>query len=292
MTRSARQQYAHIGDVVATTFKDVKSYFNGLMHTNGIASGFSCLDTLTGGFRASELIVLGGRPSIGKTALSLCITKNLAMCSKIPTLYVTLESSTEFLVSRLLLILADIDCNKLRMKRLTDEDWLKIEDAKSMLLEAPLFICYLTYPSLRTLIETANQILTTVPSVAMVVVDSIQKIEETANPTLQLNSNEVIPELKNLTVRQNVTVFATSNLVSAVDERIDKRPMPFDLATGAQQLENIDTILMLYRDEYYDPDSPGRGTAELMICKQRNGPTGCIELTYHAKSGSFEDRQY
>ena len=256
----------------------------------GVPTGFADLDELTSGLQKGDLIIIAGRPSMGKTILGLNIAENVAIKTKLPVLVFSLEMSGEQLATRMMSSLGRIDQHKLRTGKLTDDDWPRITSSVSMLSEAPLFIDDTASMGPMELRSRARRIARGQGQLGLIVVDYLQLMTvpgRRENRTLEIS--EISRSLKILAKELNVPVLAISQLNRALEQRHDKRPVMSDLRESGAIEQDADVIAFIYRDEVYNDESPNKGIAEIIIGKQRNGPIGKIKLTFLGQFTRFEN---
>ena len=257
----------------------------------GVPTGFTRLDHMTSGLQGSDLIILAARPSMGKTALALNLARNAAIEGNIPVAIFSLEMSKEQLSLRMLCAEARVDSSRLRSGFLNPEDWHRITDAAGSLSEAPLFID--DSPDISaTSIRTKSRRLKMDRNLGLVIIDYVQLMKgRSANERRDLEISEISRSLKLLAKELNVPVLALSQLNRKLEERSDKRPQMSDLRESGALEQDADLIAFIYRDEVYNKEenNPNRGTAELIIAKQRNGPTGVVPLTFLNQYTRFEN---
>lgn len=257
----------------------------------GITTGFTRLDNFTSGLQPSDLIILAARPAMGKTALALNLARNAALEGNVPVAVFSLEMSKEQLSMRMLCAEARVDSSRLRSGFLNPEDWNRITDAASSLSEAPIFID--DSPDITaTSIRTKSRRLKMDKNLGLVVIDYLQLMRGHLNTERRdLEISEISRSLKLLAKELNVPVLALSQLNRKLEERSDKRPQLSDLRESGALEQDADVVAFIYRDEVYNKDenNPLRGTAEVILAKQRNGPTGVIPLTFLGAYTRFEN---
>ncbi len=257
----------------------------------GVPTGFTQLDHKTSGFQGSDLIILAARPSMGKTALALNIARNAAVESSVPVAVFSLEMSKESLSERLLCAEARVDSGRLRGGFLNPEDWGRITEAASALSEAPIYID--DSPDISaTSIRTKSRRLKMDKELGLIIIDYLQLMKgRPGTERRDLEISEISRALKLLAKELNVPVVALSQLNRKLEERSDKRPQLSDLRESGALEQDADVVAFIYRDEVYNKDenNPNRGTAELIIAKQRNGPTGVVPLTFLGQYTRFEN---
>jgi replicative DNA helicase len=260
----------------------------------GVPSGFTDLDDLTSGFQPSDLVVVAARPSMGKTAFILNIAQHAAIEHNIPVALFSLEMSKESLVQRMLTGEARVDAQKLRKGMLRDDDFPRLARAAGILAQAPIFID--DSPGI-TLLEmrSAARRLRADANVGLVVVDYLQLIQsasEAENRTQEIS--QISRSLKALAKELSVPVVALSQLSRATEQRTDKRPQLSDLRESGAIEQDADLVMFIYRQEMYEgpTDKDGNsleGRAEVIVGKQRNGPTGIVNLFFHKAYTRFEN---
>jgi replicative DNA helicase len=257
----------------------------------GVPTGFTQLDHKTSGFQGSDMIILAGRPSMGKTAFALNIARNAAVDANVSVAVFSLEMSKEQLSERMLCAEARVDSNRLRGGFLNPEDWHRITEAAGTLSEAPIYID--DSPDISaTSIRTKSRRLKMDKNLGLIIIDYLQLMKgRTANERRDLEISEISRSLKLLAKELNVPVVALSQLNRKLEERSDKRPQLSDLRESGALEQDADVVAFIYRDEVYNKDenNPNRNTAEIIISKQRNGPTGTVPLTFLKSYTRFEN---
>ena len=237
------------------------------------------------------MIILAARPSMGKTALALNIARNAAIDGNVPVAIFSLEMSKESLTERLLCAEARVDSGRLRGGFINPDDWERITEAASVLSEAPIYID--DSPDISaTSIRTKSRRLKMDKDLGMVIIDYIQLMKGSGGTERRdLEISEISRSLKLLAKELNVPVVGLSQLNRKLEERADKRPQMSDLRESGALEQDADVIMFIYRDEVYNKDenNPNRGTAEVIIAKQRNGPTGIIPLSFLGQYTRFEN---
>ena len=260
-------------------------------HTiTGLETGFADLDNLTSGLQKADLVIIAGRPSMGKTLLAMNIAEHAAIKFTKPVLVFSLEMPGDALVMRMISSLGRIDQHRLRTGQLEDQDWPRITSAVSMLSEAPLFIDDTPAISPAELRARARRVARDQGQLGLIVVDYLQLMQVpgmSENRTLEVS--EISRSLKALAKELSVPVIALSQLNRSLESRSDKRPVMSDLRESGSIEQDADLIAFIYRDEVYYEDSPDKGIAEIIIAKQRNGPIGKVRLTFLGKYTKFEN---
>lgn len=257
----------------------------------GVPTGFTELDYKTAGLQNSDLIILAARPSMGKTALALNIARNASIEGNMPVAVFSLEMSKEQLSLRMLCAEARVDSSRIRSGFLNPEDWTRITDAAGVLSEAPLYID--DSPDISaTSIRTKSRRLKMDKDLGLIIIDYLQLMKSrTSMERRDLEISEISRSLKLLAKEINVPVIALSQLNRKLEERSDKRPLLSDLRESGSLEQDADVVAFIYRDEVYNKEenNPKRGTAEIILAKQRNGPTGVVPLTFLGAYTRFEN---
>jgi len=251
----------------------------------GLKSGFYDLDLLTNGFQKSDLIIIAGRPSMGKTAFALNITLNVIKQLRVPVLFFSLEMSKEQMSYRLLSNETKINTLRLKKGNLYKEDWLVINDSIKNLSTLPLFIDDNSNPSISDIVAKIKQIIFEQNKLGLIIIDYLQLMQNSKfkveNRVQELS--QITRSLKNIAREFEVPIIALSQLSRSVENRINKRPILSDLRDSGSIEQDADLVLMLYRENYYNsrliPET-SKNTVELIIAKQRNGPIGTIDLKF------------
>lgn len=287
--RQINQDFFPIKGVVKSSFQTIEMLYEKKQLVSGVATGFGELDRLTSGFQDSDLLIIAGRPSSGKTAFALSIMENAACDHKIPCAIFSLEMSKEQLVQRLLCSRAEVDSYKLRGGFLRESDWPKLTRAAGVLSEAPIYID--DSPMLTVLeMRTKARRLKKEKKLGMLVVDYLQLIRSHGRvESREREISEISRGLKALAKELHIPVIALSQLNRGVEARQDKRPMLSDLRESGSIEQDADVVMMIYRDEMYNTESLDAGKAEIIIGKQRNGPTGRITLAFRAAYTRFDN---
>jgi replicative DNA helicase len=257
----------------------------------GVPTGFSDLDSLTSGLQKSDLIILAGRPSMGKTAFALNIAKNVAADSNLPVAIFSLEMAKEQLSMRMLCSEARIDSARIRSGFFSKNDWMMLTDAAGVLSEAPIFID--DSPDISAMeIRAKARRLKMDKDIGLIIIDYLQLMKTRVSAERRdLEISEISRALKILAKELDLPVVALSQLNRKLEERSDKRPLLSDLRESGALEQDADVVAFIYRDEVYnrDENNPSKGTAEILLKKQRNGPTGDIKLKFFDSYTRFEN---
>jgi replicative DNA helicase len=289
-----RPSFFSLKDIIKSSFKTIERLYEKRQLITGVPTGFTKLDELTSGLQPSDLIIVAGRPSMGKTALALDIAAHAAVEGAIPSAIFSLEMAKEQLALRMLCSEAKVDAHRLRGGFLSESDWPKLTRAAGSLSEAPIFID--DTPGLSALeMRAKSRRLKAEHNLGLVVVDYLQLMRgRVDSDTREQEISDISRSLKALAKELHVPVIALSQLNRRVEERGDKRPQLSDLRESGAIEQDADVIIFLYRDEVYNKseDNPNKGKAEIIIGKQRNGPTDKFELAFLDKFTCFENLTY
>jgi replicative DNA helicase len=289
--KRVRPSFFSIRDVVKESFKTIERLFQKKELVTGVPSGFKELDRMTAGFQPSDLIIIAGRPSMGKTAFCLNVAQYAAVENKIPVAVFSLEMSKEQLVIRMLCSEAHVEGTRLRTGFLNESDWPKLTIAAGNLSEAPIYIDDSAALSVLELRAKARR-LKSERGLGMLIIDYLQLMKGRARvESRQQEISEISRSLKALAKELNIPVIAVSQLSRKTEERTGNRPQLSDLRESGAIEQDADLILFIYRDEVYNraEDNPNRGKAEVIIGKQRNGPIGKIEMAFLDKFTTFKE---
>jgi replicative DNA helicase len=256
----------------------------------GVPTGFTDLDRMTSGLQPGDLVIVAGRPSMGKTALALNIAEHVALEAGLPVGVFSMEMSATQLVMRMLGAVGKLDQHKVRTGRLADEDWRRLTDAVGKLNEAPMQIDETAALNALELRARARRLHRHFGKLGLIVVDYLQLMSAASSGENRATEiSEISRSLKALAKELNVPVMALSQLNRSLEQRPNKRPVMSDLRESGAIEQDADVILFIYRDEVYNPDTPDKGRAELIIGKQRNGPVGKVRLTFLGEYTRFEN---
>lgn len=280
-----------IGKIIEVNIDALEERQGNKALVTGVSTGFTKIDELTAGLQKSDLVILAGRPGMGKTAFALNIAKNAAVDANIPVAIFSLEMSKEQLSFRMLSSEARIDSSRLRRGFITQDDWIKITDAAGFLSQAPIFID--DSPNITVLeIRAKSRRLKMESDVGLIIIDYIQLMKGRASAERRdLEISEISRSLKALAKELDIPVLALSQLNRKLEERSDKRPQLADLRESGALEQDADIVAFIYRDELYNKDenNPNKGKAEIILAKQRNGPTGIAMLTFLDTYTRFEN---
>lgn len=256
----------------------------------GIPTGFTDLDSMTSGLQPGDLVIVAGRPSMGKTAFSLNIAENVALDTGLPVAVFSMEMGATQLAMRMIGSVGRLDQHRMRTGRLEDEDWVRLTTALGKLNDAPMFIDESAGLNALEVRARARRLHRQCGQLGLIVIDYLQLMSATRQGENRATEiSEISRALKSLAKELNVPVVALSQLNRGLEQRPNKRPVMSDLRESGAIEQDADVILFIYRDEVYNPDSPDKGTSEIIIGKQRNGPIGTIRLTFIGEHTRFEN---
>ncbi|QBK24841.1 replicative DNA helicase [Ureibacillus thermophilus] len=280
--------FKHVKDVLVQTYDKIEQLQNRTGEVTGIPTGFTDLDRMTAGFQRNDLIIVAARPSVGKTAFALNIAQNVAVKARENVAIFSLEMGAEQLVMRMLCAEGNIDAQVLRTGALSPEDWSKLTIAMGTLSNAGIYID--DTPGLRVNeIRAKCRRLAQEKGLGMIVIDYLQLIQGSGRrgENRQQEVSEISRSLKALARELHVPVIALSQLSRGVEQRQDKRPMMSDIRESGSIEQDADIVAFLYRDDYYDKETENKNMIEIIIAKQRNGPTGTVTLAFKKEFNKF-----
>ena len=256
----------------------------------GVASGFSDFDDMTAGLQPADLVIVAGRPSMGKTTFAMNIAENVAIGSKLPVAVFSMEMPGDALAMRMMSSLGRINQHRVRTGKLEDDEWPRLTMAVSMLSEANLFIDDTPALTPTELRARARRLLREQKELGLIVIDYLQLMQAPGSAENRTNEISAISRnLKALAKELNVPVIALSQLNRSLEQRTNKRPIMSDLRESGAIEQDADLVVFIYRDEVYNEDSPEKGKAEIIIGKHRNGPIGTVNLTFLGEFTKFEN---
>lgn len=279
-----------ISTLLAGATEKIDELFHSDTPITGLSTGFNDLDDMTSGLQVGDLVIIAGRPSMGKTVLAMNMAEHAAIKAAKPILVFSMEMPGESLAMRLMSSLGRIDQNKVRSGKLTDDDWPRLTSAVSMLSEASLFIDDTPALSPNEMRARARRLAREHGELGLIVIDYLQLMQvpgHKENRTMEIS--EISRSLKTMAKELNVPVIAISQLNRGLEQRTDRRPVMSDLRESGAIEQDADLIMFIYRDEVYNPESLDKGKAEIIIAKQRNGPIGRVTLTFLGQYTRFEN---
>jgi len=286
-----RPAFFPIRNIIKDSFKTIEKLYERKELITGVPTGFARIDDMTTGLQKSDLIIIAGRPSMGKTAFALNIAQHAATESGLPVAIFSLEMSKEQLALRMLSTTAKVDSQRLRKGFLGETDWPKLTTAAGILSEAPIFID--DTPAITALeMKAKARRLKAESGLGLIILDYLQLMRTGSfKDSREQEISEISRSLKALAKELNVPVIALSQLNRKVEDRTNRRPQMADLRESGAIEQDADVIAFIYRDEVYNKseDNPEKGLAEIIIGKQRNGPTGTVKLAFLEKYTCFEN---
>jgi len=285
-----RQGFVAIRGAVKEAFRMLQERYESKGQITGVPTGFIDFDNMTTGLQGGDLVILAARPSMGKTALALNMAEYAALKTKRAVAVFSMEMSASQLAFRLISSLGRINAQRLRTGQLEDEDWSRVSHAITLLAEAKIFIDDTPALSPTELRSRARRLAREHGGLGLVVIDYLQLMQVPGNKENRATEiSEISRSLKALAKELNVPVIALSQLNRSLEQRQDKRPVMADLRESGAIEQDADVIIFIYRDEYYNQDSTDKGLAEVIIGKQRNGPTGTVKLAFHGQYTRFDN---
>ena len=283
-------EFSHIEDLLKESFERITALYEAGADVTGVPSGFRDLDRLTSGFQPGNLIIIAARPSMGKSALGLCVAANLALRHEVPVALFTLEMSKSEVTQRLLCSEAKVESQRLRTGKLAQDDWPRLVAAGDKLMKSPIYVDDTGSITMMEIRSKARRLKTREPNLGLIIVDYLQLM--TSGTSAENRVQEVSQISRNLKVLArdlDVPILAMSQLSRAVEQRHDKRPILSDLRESGSIEQDADLVMFVYRDEYYNEESDQQGLAEIILSKHRNGPTGVEKLSFLKRYAKFAD---
>ena len=284
-------EFTHIDDLLKESFERITLLMEAGTDITGTPSGFRDLDRLTSGFQPGNLVIVAARPSMGKSALALCMAANVSVRHEQPVALFTLEMSKAEVTQRLMCAEGKVESQRLRTGKLATDDWPRLTAACSKLTKAPIYVDDTGSITMMEIRSKLRRLKMREPSLGLVIVDYLQLM--TSGTTVENRVQEVSQisrALKVLARDLDVPIVALSQLSRAVEQRHDKRPILSDLRESGSIEQDADLVMFVYRDEYYNPeDTESAGIAELILAKHRNGATGPEKLAFQKRYAKFAD---
>ncbi|HET9843732.1 MAG TPA: replicative DNA helicase [Gammaproteobacteria bacterium] len=288
--RSRNDGPENIKTIAARALTNIEIRKNNPDSLNGLPSGFKDLDKLTNGLQKGDLVIIAGRPSMGKTILGINIAEHVAIKSKKAVLVFSMEMPSESLANRMLASLGRIDLSRLHNGKLKDDEWNRLATGVQWLDQANMFIDESPALSPIEVRARARRLVRDGHTLGLIVIDYLQLMRcgwHAENRTAEIS--EISRSLKALAKELNVPVIALSQLNRSLEQRPNKRPVMSDLRESGAIEQDADLIVFIYRDEVYNEESPDKGSAEILIAKHRNGPIGMVRLTFMGHYAKFEN---
>jgi replicative DNA helicase len=285
-------EWSEIESLLKESFERITALYESGVDLTGTPSGFRDLDRLTSGFQPGNLIIVAARPSMGKSALALCIAANMGVRHNVPVGLFTLEMSKSEVTQRLMCSEAKVESQRLRNGKLAQDDWPRLTAACDKLAKAPIYVDDTGLLNMMEVRSKARRLKARHPNLGLIIVDYLQLL----TPSHRRESDGRVQEvsemsrsLKILARDLDVPILALSQLSRAVEQRTDKRPILSDLRESGSIEQDADLVAFVYRDEYYNEDSDQQGLAEVILAKHRNGPTDAIKLSFLKRYAKFSD---
>jgi replicative DNA helicase len=284
-------EFEHIDDLLKDSFETITKLYEAGEDITGTPSGFRDLDRLTSGFQPGNLVIVAARPSMGKSALALCMAANVAVRKSTPVALFTLEMSKAEVTQRLMCAEGKVESQRLRTGKLQADDWPRLTAACDKLAKAPIYVDDTASITMMEIRSKLRRLKMREQSLGLVIVDYLQLM--TSGTTVENRVQEVSQisrALKVLARDLDVPIIALSQLSRAVEQRHDKRPILSDLRESGSIEQDADLVMFVYRDEYYNPEeTDSAGIAELLLAKHRNGATGTEKVAFQKRYAKFSD---
>ena len=286
----ATSELSPIDELLKESFERITALYELGADVTGVPSGFRDLDRMTSGFQEGNLIIFAARPGMGKSALGLGIAANVAVRHGRPVALFTLEMSKAEVTQRLMCSEAKVELHRLRTGRLAAEDWPRLTAACDRLAKAPIYVDDTGSITMLEIRSKVRRLKSRHPDLGLIVVDYLQLMTSgtTAENRVQ-EVSQISRALKVLARDLDIPVIAMSQLSRAVEQRHDKRPILSDLRESGSLEQDSDIVCFIYRDDYYNDDSPDPGVAEVIVAKHRNGPTDKVKLSFISQYAKFAD---
>ena len=279
-----------MGSLLTGALERIEELYNTGGDITGLTTGFIDLDRMTSGLQSSDLVIVAGRPSMGKTSFAMNLVENAAMVSERPIMVFSMEMPAEQLVIRMLSSLGRIDQSRVRTGKLEQDDWPKLSNATAKLKDTHIFIDDTPALPPTELRSRVRKLIREQGDLGMIMVDYLQLMRVAGtNEGRTAEISEISRSLKAIAKEFRCPVVALSQLNRSLEQRPNKRPVNSDLRESGAIEQDADVIMFIYRDEVYNEDSPDKGVAEIIIGKQRNGPIGSCRLSFQGKFTRFEN---
>jgi len=270
-----------LASIMPKTFKNIEKSSLG-EYSTGVPVSFYDLDAMTQGLQRGSLVVVAGRPSIGKTSFAMNLAQNVAKTNKLPVCYFSLEQSREQMSYRFLAMELGIESGRLRTGRLQEDEWGLVGKEIEDLSEVPIYMCDKGSIKVKEIFSKSRKIKEKqgLGELGLIIVDYIQMMDGPNQESRDKELSKIVLDLKEMAKALDVPVVLMSQLSRDIEKRENQRPMLCDLRETQGLEEHADVVIMLYRDEYYHPETEDRGIAELIVTKHRNGPVGTVKLLF------------
>ncbi|HLX21518.1 MAG TPA: replicative DNA helicase [Gaiellaceae bacterium] len=285
-------EWSEIEDLLKESFERITQLYESGVDLTGTPSGFRELDKLTSGFQPGNLIIVAARPSMGKSALALCMAANLGVRHNVPVGLFTLEMSKSEVTQRLMCSEAKVESQRLRNGKLAADDWPRLTAACDKLAKAPIYVDDTGLLNMMEIRSKARRLKARHPNLGLIIVDYLQLLTPSSRRESDGRVQEVSEmsrSLKILARDLDVPIVALSQLSRAVEQRTDKRPLLSDLRESGSIEQDADLVMFVYRDDYYNDESDQQGLAEVILAKHRNGPTDAVKLSFLKRYAKFSD---
>ena len=283
-------EFSHIEALLKESFERITALYEAGAEITGVPSGYRELDRVTSGFQPGNLVIVAARPSMGKSALALCMAANLGVRHDMPVALFTLEMSKAEVTQRLHLLEAKVESQRLRSGRLAADDWPRLVAACDKLMKAPIWVDDTGSITMMELRSKARRLKSKEPNLGLIVVDYLQLMTSGSSAESRVQEvSQISRQLKVLARDLEIPIVALSQLSRAVEQRHDKRPILSDLRESGSIEQDADIVAFVYRDEYYNDESDQQGLAEIIVAKHRNGPTDAVKLSFLKRYAKFAD---
>jgi replicative DNA helicase len=283
-------EFTHIDQLLKESFERITQLYEAGVDVTGTPSGYRDIDRLTSGFQPGNLIIIAARPSMGKSALALCMAANLGVRQGIPVGMFTLEMSKSEVTQRLMCSEAKVESQRLRTGKLAPDDWPRLTAACDKLAKAPIYVDDTGSINMMEIRSKSRRLKSRHPDLGLIVVDYLQLMSSAGTPENRVQEvSQISRALKILARDLEVPILALSQLSRAVEQRTDKRPILSDLRDSGSIEQDADLVAFIYRDEYYNDESDQQGLAEVILAKHRNGPTDSVKLSFLKRYAKFAD---
>ena len=287
----ATTEFSHIEELLKESFERITALYESGAEVTGVPTGFRDIDRITSGFQEGNLIIVAARPSMGKSALGLCMIANLAVRHTTPVALFTLEMSKAEVTQRLMCSEAKVESQRLRTGKLAAEDWPRLTAACDKLAKAPIYVDDTGSITMMEIRSKARRLKSKHPDLGLILIDYLQLMTSGTNAENRVQEvSQISRSLKVLARDLEVPIIAMSQLSRAVEQRHDKRPILSDLRESGSIEQDADIVCFIYRDEYYNgEESDQQGLAEVIVAKHRNGPTDTVKLSFLKRYAKFAD---
>jgi replicative DNA helicase len=279
----------HIHGLLEQSFERITQLYEAGADITGTPSGFRDLDRITSGFQPGNLIILAARPSMGKSALALCMAVNIAVSHNLPVGIFSLEMSKSEVTQRLMCSEAKVESQRLRTGKLAADDWPRLTAACDKLAKADIYVDDTGSINMMEIRSKARRLKSRHPNLGLLIVDYLQLMSSSSAENRVQEVSQISRSLKILARDLEVPIIALSQLSRAVEQRTDKRPILSDLRESGSIEQDADLVAFIYRDEYYNDESDQQGLAEVIVAKHRNGPTDALKLSFLKRYAKFAD---